>query len=130
MPASELSIVNKPATQRTTGLPDSPRRSPAPAVLHEAVRRVVEVAGPERIVLFGSASRGEMGPDSDIDLLIIKRGVFGKRVVAARILRALRGLPEAFDVIVATPEEIERYGESPALVFRHALQEGATLYVA
>ena len=32
--------------------------------LHEIVRRVVEVAQPEKIILFGSAVRGEMGPNS------------------------------------------------------------------
>jgi predicted nucleotidyltransferase len=112
------------------GARGSGRRGPAPGVLEEAVRRVVAASEPERIVVFGSSARGEMGPDSDVDLLVIKRDVHRKRAVAAEILRALRGLPEAFDVIVATPEEIERYGESPALVFRQALREGKTLYVA
>ena len=41
-----------------------------PAVLEEIVRRIVEVAQPERVILFGSAARGEMGPDSDVDLLV------------------------------------------------------------
>ena len=38
---------------------------PDPAILAEVVRRIVEVAHPDRIVLFGSAARGQMGPDSD-----------------------------------------------------------------
>ncbi len=45
------------------------------AILDEIVRRVVEVAHPDRIILFGSVARGEMGPDSDIDLLVVKSGV-------------------------------------------------------
>ena len=45
------------------------------AVLDEIVRRIVEVAAPEKIILFGSAARGEMGPHSDVDLLVIKSGV-------------------------------------------------------
>ena len=44
------------------------------SILEDIVRRVVEVAQPERIILFGSAVRGEMGPNSDVDLLIIKDG--------------------------------------------------------
>ena len=47
-------------------------RSP---VLDEIVRRVIEVAQPDRIILFGSAARGQMGPDSDIDLLGNPRAV-------------------------------------------------------
>ena len=45
-----------------------------PRILDDIVRRVVEVARPERIVLFGSAARGEMGPHSDVDLLVVKEG--------------------------------------------------------
>jgi predicted nucleotidyltransferase len=43
-------------------------------VLDDVVRRIVEVAAPEKIILFGSAARGELGPNSDIDLLVIKGG--------------------------------------------------------
>ncbi len=42
--------------------------------LAEIVRRVVEIAQPEKIILFGSAARGDMGPNSDVDLLISKEG--------------------------------------------------------
>ena len=45
-------------------------------VLEEIVRRIVEVAGPERIILFGSAARGHVGPNSDVDLLVIKGGQY------------------------------------------------------
>jgi len=44
--------------------------------LSEIIRRIVKVAAPEKIILFGSAVRGEMGPNSDVDLLVIKRGKF------------------------------------------------------
>jgi uncharacterized protein len=106
------------------------RHSPHPALLEEVVRRIVEVAQPERIILFGSAARGEMSRDSDIDLLVIKSGVKHTRRMAMEIDHALGGLRESFDVIVATPEEIERYGNSPALVYHEALREGWTLYAA
>ncbi len=45
--------------------------------LDELIRRIVEVAQPERIALYGSAARGDMTRNSDVDLLIIKDG--GKR---------------------------------------------------
>jgi len=35
--------------------------------LDDIIRRVVEVAHPEKIILFGSAARGDMGPNSDVD---------------------------------------------------------------
>ena len=45
------------------------------ATLDEIVRRIVEVARPEGIILFGSAARGEMDRHSDVDLLVVKGGV-------------------------------------------------------
>ncbi|HYA02263.1 MAG TPA: nucleotidyltransferase domain-containing protein, partial [Syntrophobacteria bacterium] len=42
-----------------------------PAVLTEIVSRLVNAYEPERIYLFGSHARGEEGPDSDLDLIVI-----------------------------------------------------------
>ena len=40
-------------------------------LLEEIVRRILEVARPDKIILFGSAATGQMTKDSDIDLLIV-----------------------------------------------------------
>lgn len=98
--------------------------------IDEIVRRVVAAADPERIILFGSAARGELARNSDIDLLVIKAGQYAKREVSHHIRQSLRGLGEAFDIVVATPEEIERYGDCFALVYYPALREGQELYAA
>ncbi len=98
--------------------------------LNEIVRRVVKAAQPDRIILFGSAARGTMGPHSDIDLLVIKRGNFHRRQLAAEIHGHLSDVDYPFDVIVATPEDVERYGHSHALVLKPALQEGKIVYDA
>ncbi len=58
-------------------------------VLSEVLRRVVEAAAPERIILFGSAARGEMGPDSD---LVVKGGKFNRDRVTASVYRRLQGV--------------------------------------
>ena len=44
-----------------------------PRVLDDVVRRIVAVARPERIILFGSAARGQMAPHGDVDLLVVKQ---------------------------------------------------------
>ncbi|MGO8703046.1 MAG: nucleotidyltransferase domain-containing protein [Candidatus Brocadiia bacterium] len=100
-----------------------------PSVLQEIVRRIVEVARPERIILFGSAARGEGGRDSDIDLLIVKSNVHRRRL-AMDLYEALAHIGQAVDLIVVTPEDIERYGKSPALVLEPALREGKLLYAS
>lgn len=97
--------------------------------VEDVVRRIVEVAQPERIILFGSAVRGEMGPHSDLDILVIKSGAdhWG---LSGRIRRALRGVNAAVDLVVATPEIIERYKDSYPLVYKPALREGRVVYDA
>jgi predicted nucleotidyltransferase len=99
-------------------------------VLEEVVRRVVEVARPQRIVLFGSAARGtDSRPDSDLDLLVVKEGVHRRRL-AATIYEGLIGVGRAVDIVVVTPQDIERFGKSPTLVIEPALREGRVVYDA
>jgi uncharacterized protein len=99
-------------------------------VLADIIRRVVEAAEPEKIILFGSAARGEMGPNSDVDLLVIKGGKFNHWRLTTAIRRHLRGKGAAVDVVVVTPEDVERYGDSPYLVLYPALREGKVVYGA
>jgi predicted nucleotidyltransferase len=106
------------------------RGTPAPAVLKEIIRRIVRVAHPDRIILFGSAARGEMGPNSDLDLLVVKRGKFDRGRLAERIYLSLHGAGAAVDVIIATPQEVERYRQTHCLVIAPALAEGRVVYAA
>jgi predicted nucleotidyltransferase len=91
-------------------------------------RRIVEVAKPQRIVLFGSAARGTMGPDSDVDLLVVKSGRFHRGRLVEAIYRKLRGAGAPVDVVVVTPEELERYRNDPCLIVAPALREGKLVY--
>ena len=106
------------------------RGKPDPAVLAGIVKRIVRAAKPQRIVLFGSAARGTMGPNSDLDFLVIKAGKFNHWRMLATIHRELRGSEAAADVVVATPEEVERYRNSHCLVICPAMKEGKVVYGA
>ena len=97
--------------------------------LDDVLQRVVEVSQPERIILFGSAARGRMDRNSDLDLLIIKDGADPLRLMA-RIYRRLHGVGVAVDAIVATPQDVERFKDSHALVFKPALRDGVVVYDA
>ncbi len=98
-------------------------------VLDEIIRRVVEAAQPEKVLVFGSAARGETGPESDVDLLVVKAGA-DPLDVARRIYRHLFGVGAAVDVVVVSPEDLERYRQSPGLVIKVALAEGKVVYDA
>lgn len=94
------------------------------------MRRIVPILHPQRVLLFGSAARGEMGPDSDIDLLIIMPDGTHRRQAMQEVYRLLRGLTVPVDVIVTTPTDLHRHGDSPAYIYAAALREGRELYAA
>lgn len=95
--------------------------------LDDIIGRIVQAVQPERIILFGSAARGEMGRNSDVDLLIIKRSESSWNVMG-QIYENLYGVGAAVDAIVVSPEELERYKDSHALIIKPALQDGRVVY--
>ena len=97
--------------------------------LDDIIRRIVEVAQPEKIILFGSAARGEMNRHSDVDLLIIKECADPLELMG-QIYQNLHGAGAAIDAIVVTPQSVERYKDSHALVIKPALREGRIVYEA
>ncbi len=115
---------------------DSPARFELPLegsrlredVLEEIIRRVVEVAQPDRIILFGSAARGEMTQDSDVDLLVVKSGVSDRVGLAQEIHLSFFGLLVSVDVIVVTPEDIEEFSHGVGTIIPYALEEGKVVY--
>jgi predicted nucleotidyltransferase len=104
--------------------------APDPALISEFVRRVVESVHPLRIILFGSAARGEMGPNSDLDTLIVMNDQTDCRAAAKLIARRLRGLECATDVLVVRRTDLEQNRDNPYLVLHTALHEGKELYSA
>jgi predicted nucleotidyltransferase len=103
---------------------------PDPKILDDLVRRIIAVVQPQRIVLFGSAARGDMRPDSDIDILVVVPNGTPRRQTAQAIYRNLIGLRAAVDVVVATESDLHQYGDNFSLVYYPALREGRAIYAA
>ena len=99
-----------------------------PQVLEEIVRRIVTCAHPEKIILFGSGARGEMSPDSDIDLLVIKEGEFDAGKLTEKIYMHLIGIGKAVDVVLISSSDAQRYRNSPYFIVYPALQQGREVY--
>ncbi len=77
------------------------------SLVKEIVRRILAVAAPDKIILFGSAATGGMTRDSDIDLLIVERDPGDRRKKSVQIDATLSGLGYPFDVIVISTEWFE-----------------------
>ena len=103
---------------------------PDPALVEDLVRRIVAVAHPLRIILFGSAARGEMGPHSDLDVLVVVPDGVDRRATARAAYRNMIGLGHPTDIVVATESDLRRYGHNFSLVYSPALREGREIYVA
>jgi len=96
--------------------------------IDEMVRRIVARFAPERIVLFGSHARGAAGADSDVDLLVVMSVEGSRRKKATEIDLALSGILVPTDIIVVTPEQVERDRGQVGTIVYPALREGKVLY--
>jgi predicted nucleotidyltransferase len=106
------------------------RRTSLTTTLDRIVKRLVTRFKPDQIILFGSHARGSADADSDIDLLVVMPLVNRKRRQTTLAMQlALKDIQTPKDIIVVTPEEVDRQKDIPGTLIRPALLEGKTLYV-
>lgn len=94
----------------------------------EMVQRIVGRFHPEKIILFGSYARGDAGPDSDVDLLVVMPVAGSKRQIAVEISLALAGAGLPKDIIVVTPDEVARLRDIVGTIIYPAVREGKVMY--
>lgn len=97
-------------------------------LLRDIVQRILKVAQPEKIVLFGSYARGEATEESDLDLLIIQPSDLPRYKRSTPVRLALRGLFPSKDVVIYTPEEVKEWESASTSFIASALREGRILY--
>ncbi len=97
--------------------------------LDELIRRIVETVNPLRIILFGSAARGE-SPQHDLDILVIMPEGTHRRHTAQDIYEHLFGIDIPVDVLVATPTDLKQHKDDSSLVYAAILREGREIYAA
>ena len=116
--------VNEARTPETDLLARDP-------VLAEIVHRLVATLHPDRIYLFGSRARGDAGPDSDYDLLIlVDRPSEPLYWLSQTGFRALRGIPAAVDVVVWDRETFDSRVHLKASFSATVVREGRLLHAA
>jgi predicted nucleotidyltransferase len=97
-------------------------------ILAEIVRRILSVADPDRIILFGSRAAGSAAPGSDYDILIIADSDLPRWRRTPPIYDVLGGLGVPKDVVWWTPEEVVEWRNTRAHFVTRATREGRVLY--
>jgi predicted nucleotidyltransferase len=97
-------------------------------LVRDIVRRIVDVAQPEKVILFGSRARGDAHPTSDYDLLVIKQSDEPRYRRSAPLYVALADLPVEVEVMVYTPQEVEEWSQVPQAFITTAVREGTMIY--
>jgi len=98
--------------------------------LEQAVQRIVAVAQPVRVILFGSYGRGDADPDSDVDIMVIERQVDDRGEEMVRLRQAVGSIGVGVDVLVYSEAEVEERRDWCTSPIYWALREGRTLYAA
>src|SRR5438045_9341941 len=98
------------------------------ALLQEIVARIVRVAQPDKIILFGSRARGDARQDSDIDLLVIAPSSKARYRRAVPLYGALSDIIISMDIMVYSPEEVEEWSEVQQAFVTTAVREGQVIY--
>jgi len=107
-----------------------PDVSPDNAALDDLVVRIVTASHPQKIILFGSAARGEMNDESDLDVLVVLPETSDRRSAKREIRSNLWQFEYPVDVITATERELAEYKSHPGLMYGAILEEGRVIYAA
>jgi predicted nucleotidyltransferase len=97
-------------------------------LIGDIVRRIVETAQPDKIILFGSRARGDNRPNSDFDVLVIKESSEPRYRRSVPLYVALADVPAEVEVMVYTPEEIDEWRQVSQAFVTTAVREGTTIY--
>lgn len=98
--------------------------------IQEIVQRILTVAKPDKIILFGSAATGQMTRDSDIDLLIVEADTSNQRDEYVRISKALWDIDYPFDILFIAAQWFEESKDVIGGIAYPANKYGKVIYEA
>lgn len=96
--------------------------------LKEIIKRIVDGADPDKIILFGSRAKRKNKEHSDYDICVLKKDVTNRRKLAQKIYHELFGVGASVDVIVETPERFNGLKDKWFLVYGEIAKTGSVLY--
>lgn len=99
--------------------------------VREAIRRIVRIGQPKKIIVFGSYIHEELQPGSDLDILVISEdSILDTRAESVRIRKYLRDLMMPMDILVVRESDYEVLKNKPGLIYREIEETGKVVYEA
>ncbi len=98
--------------------------------VREVVDQVVVLTHPRRVILFGSAANGRVGPESDLDFLVVVPENESVDELTDRLNMQVRNRPMPCDFVVVTQSMLDRNRDNPGLVYGTILAQGREIYAA
>jgi predicted nucleotidyltransferase len=100
-----------------------------PEKVQTAIKRIIEVSRPRKLILFGSYVRGNMDLNSDLDILVVTGdNIENPRKESVRIRRALKGIVMSMDILVVPESKLQELVNVPGLIYREAMRDGEVVY--
>ena len=97
--------------------------------IEKVAARLGEEINASKVILFGSYARGQANENSDVDLMIVAESSLPRFKRSRELYRLFRPYPFGMDLVVYTPEEIEKGKKSPISFVSRVMREGKTVYV-
>jgi predicted nucleotidyltransferase len=104
------------------------KTQPDSKIIADLITRIVNAAHPIQIIVFGSAARGEMNSDSDIDVMVVMPEGTHRLNTTRDLYKRMFGFGYPVDIVVATPSVLERHKDNIGLIYRTVLAEGKQVY--
>lgn len=98
------------------------------AAIQEVVRRIVARANPSMVIPFGSHARGQGGPRSDVDLLVVFDDEVDVHETTGDLYESHRGVGVPTDIVVVSRKYVERARNMIGTVVYPASREGKVVY--
>lgn len=109
-------------------MPRNAKRLTTRAAIDRMVKRIVAKFQPQQVILFGSQARGDAGPDSDVDLLVVMDFEGTAREKGLEVRVALHDILVPKDIIVTSPEDFAWRKDIVGTIEWPAAREGKVLY--
>ena len=100
-----------------------------PEKVQTAIKKIIEVSRPRKLILFGSYVSGNMHLNSDLDILVVTGDeIESPRKESVRIRRALKGIMMSMDILVVPESKLQELVNVPGLIYREAMRDGKVVY--